>query len=183
MENLNHLIEECKAGKRRAQADLYRMFSPKLFGVSLRYSRDRTEAEDILHEAFVKIFNKINQYSGKGSFEGWLKRIVVNIALEKYRTRYRLQTVEDIGVYDSQSEVNNIYEALNVAELLKLIKALPPRYKMVFNMYAIEGYSHKEVADIMGISEGTSKSNLSRARKILQNKVLEMGYSKHMYAK
>ena len=183
MENLNHLIEGCKAGERRAQADLYRMFSPKLFGVSLRYSRDRTEAEDTLHEAFVKIFDKISQYSGKGSFEGWMKRIVVNIALEKYRTRYRLQTVEDITIYDSQSTIDDIYEALSVAQLMEVIQALPPRYKMVFNMYAIDGYSHKEIADIMGINEGTSKSNLSRARKILQEKVLEMGYSINSYAK
>lgn len=182
MDNLDHLIDECKSGKRAAQGELYRMFSPKLFGVSLRYSRDVTEAEDTLHEAFVKIFEKIRQYSGKGSFEGWIKRIVVNIALEKYRTRYRMQTVEDITIYESQSAGDDIYDKLSVAQLLMLIKELPPRYKMVFNMYAIDGYSHKEIADVMGISEGTSKSNLSRARKILQDKVLEMGYSRNIYA-
>ena len=183
MENLDDLIEGCKAGERKAQSDLYRIFSPKLFGVCLRYSRDGTEAEDTLHEGFVKIFDKISQYTGRGSFEGWMKRIVVNIALEKYRTRYRLQTVDDITIYDSQSTVDDVFETLNVAQLMELVQALPPRYKMVFNMYAIDGYNHKEIADIMGISEGTSKSNLSRARKILQDKVLEMGYSINSYAK
>lgn len=182
MEDLNQLIANCKAGKSSAQSELYRLFAPKLFGVSLRYSRDQTEAEDTLHEAFVNIFNKIEQYSGKGSFEGWMKRIVVNLALEKYRTRYRLQTVEDITIYDSKSEYDEIYDAINVTQLMELINELPPRYKMVFNMYAIDGYSHKEIAEEMGINEGTSKSNLARGRKILQDKIIEMGYIKKAYA-
>lgn len=182
MENLNQLITNCKAGKQKAQAELYRLFAPKLFGVSLRYSRDHTEAEDTLHEAFVTIYNKINQYSGKGSFEGWMKRIVVNMALEKYRTRYRLQTVEDITIYDSKSTFVDVYDKINTAQLMEMINELPPRYKMVFNMYAIDGYSHKEIAKEMGISEGTSKSNLARGRKILQDKVMKLGYIKSEYA-
>lgn len=183
MESLNQLISNCKAGKQNAQAELYRLFSPKLFGVSLRYSRDQTEAEDTLHEAFINIFNKIDQYSGKGSFEGWMKRIVVNLALEKYRTRYRLQTVEDITIYDSKNANEEIYDTIGVAQLMELIKELPPRYKMVFNMYAIDGFSHKEIAKEMGISEGTSKSNLARGRKILQEKIVKMDYIKKAYAK
>lgn len=182
MEDLNQLITNCKAGKSRAQAELYQLFAPKLFGVSLRYSRDQTEAEDTLHEAFINIFNKINQYSGKGSFEGWMKRIVVNLALGKYRTRYRLQTVEDITIYDSKNVYDEISDAINTAQLMELIKELPPRYKMVFNMYAIDGYSHKEIAKEMGISEGTSKSNLARGRKILQDKILKLAYIKRAYA-
>lgn len=183
MKELDQLIEACKAGKREAQSDLYRMFAPKLFVVSLRYSRDETEAEDTLHEAFINIYSKINQYSGKGSFEGWIKKIVVNIALEKYRNRYRMQTVEDITTYDTRTVNDDAYDAMNEAQLLELIQQLPPRYKMVFNMYAIDGYSHKEIAGIMGIDEGTSKSNLSRARKILQNKIFEIGYIDQEYAK
>ena len=183
MKELDQLIEACKAGKREAQSDLYRMFAPKLFVVSLRYSRDETEAEDTLHEAFINIYSKINQYSGKGSFEGWIKKIVVNIALEKYRNRYRMQTVEDITSYDTRTVNDDAFDAMNEAQLLELIQQLPPRYKMVFNMYAIDGYSHKEIAGIMGIDEGTSKSNLSRARKILQNKIFEIGYIDQDYAK
>lgn len=183
MKELDQLIEACKAGKREAQSDLYRMFAPILFVVSLRYSRDETEAEDTLHEAFINIYSKINQYSGKGSFEGWIKKIVVNIALEKYRNRYRMQTVEDITTYDTRTVNDDAYDAMNEAQLLELIQQLPPRYKMVFNMYAIDGYSHKEIAGIMGIDEGTSKSNLSRARKILQNKIFEIGYIDQEYAK
>jgi len=183
LKELDQLIEACKAGKREAQSDLYRMFAPKLFVVSLRYSRDETEAEDTLHEAFINIYSKINQYSGKGSFEGWIKKIVVNIALEKYRNRYRMQTVEDITSYDTRTVNDDAFDAMNEAQLLELIQQLPPRYKMVFNMYAIDGYSHKEIAGIMGIDEGTSKSNLSRARKILQNKIFEIGYIDQDYAK
>jgi RNA polymerase sigma-70 factor (ECF subfamily) len=131
----------------------------------------------------VKIFNKIGQYSGKGSFEGWMTRICVNIALEKYRTRYRLQTVDDMAVYDFKAVNENVYDALGHEQLLGLIQDLPPRYKMVFNMYAIEGYGHKEIAEMMGINEGTSKSNLNRARKILQEKIFELGYIEREYAK
>jgi RNA polymerase sigma-70 factor (ECF subfamily) len=157
------------------------MYAPKFFGVSLRYSRDQTEAEDTLHEAFINIFNKINQYSGKGSFEGWMRRIVVNIALEKYRKRYRVQTVEDVTIYDNRTVNDDVYDQMNAEQLMQLIQELPPRYKMVFNLYAIDGYTHKEIAEIMGIDEGTSKSNLSRARKILQNRVFEIGYLEHEY--
>lgn len=180
---LEQLISACKKGKRDAQSKLYQMYAPKLFGVSLRYSRDQTEAEDTLHEAFVNIFSKIEQYSGKGSFEGWMRRIVVNLALEKYRNRYRMQTVEDIGIYDSRTVGDDVYDSLNAEQLMKLIHELPPRYKMVFNLYAIEGYTHKEIGDIMGIDEGTSKSNLSRARKILQDRIFEIGYIEHEYSK
>jgi RNA polymerase sigma factor (sigma-70 family) len=175
LENLEQLIEDCKAGKRQAQSELYRMYSPKLFGVCLRYSRDATEAEDTLHEGFINIFNKIYQFAHKGSFEGWMKRIMVNIALEKFRTRYKVIPVEDISIYDSRSTAPDVYANLAAEQLLELIKLLPPRYKMVFNLYAIDGYNHKEIAEEMGINEGTSKSNLARARKILQDKVLELG--------
>jgi RNA polymerase sigma factor (sigma-70 family) len=182
LENLDQLINDCKAGKRSAQAQLYELFSPKLFGVCLRYSRDETEAEDTLHEGFINIFNKIGQYSFKGSFEGWMKRIMVNISLEKCRTRFRMTTVEDISVYESSYINEDVYAELNANQLLDLIRSLSPRYRMVFNLYAIDGYSHKEIAEIMGIDEGTSKSNLSRARKILQDKIIEFGYIGKEYA-
>ena len=182
MEDLEKLISDCKAGKREAQSRLYETFAPKLFGVCLRYSRDETEAEDTLHEGFITIFNKIGQYAFKGSFEGWMKRIVVNISLEKCRTRYKMNTVEDISIYEYQSVDDDVYAEMNANQLLEMIRDLSPRYRMVFNLYAIDGYLHKEIAEMLNISEGTSKSNLARARKILQNKIIEFGYIGKEYA-
>lgn len=182
MEELEILITDCKAGKREAQSRLYQLYAPMLFGVCLRYSRDRTEAEDSLHEGFVLIFNKIDQFAFKGSFEGWMKKIMVNLSLEKCRTRFKMQSVEDISIYDSQLADADVYADMNAAKLLELIQNLPPQYRLVFNMYAIDGYSHKEISQALGIAEGTSKSNLARARKILQDKVVEMGYIGRVYA-
>lgn len=183
MTKIEQLISSCKKGKRDAQSTLYKLFAPKLFGVCLRYSRDETEAEDTLHEAFVNILSKIDQYTGKGSFEGWMRRIAVNIALEKYRKRYRVQTVADVAIYDMRTVSDDVYDQINTEQLMQLIQELPPRYKMVFNLYAIDGYTHKEIAEKMGIDEGTSKSNLSRARKILQNRIFEIGYLEHEYSR
>ena len=182
MEELEILITDCKAGKREAQSRLYQLYAPTLFGVCLRYSRDRTEAEDTLHEGFVLIFNKVDQFAFKGSFEGWMKKIMVNLSLEKCRTRFKMQSVEDISIYDSQLADADVYADMNAAKLLELIQNLPPQYRLVFNMYAIDGYSHKEISQELGIAEGTSKSNLARARKILQDKVVEMGYIGRVYA-
>jgi RNA polymerase sigma factor (sigma-70 family) len=182
LEDLEKLISDCKAGKREAQSRLYETFAPKLFGVCLRYSRDETEAEDTLHEGFITIFNKIGQYAFKGSFEGWMKKIVVNISLEKCRSRYKLNTVEDISIYESKMVDEDVYASLNADQLLEMIRDLSPRYRMVFNLYAIDGYLHKEIAEMLNISEGTSKSNLARARKILQDKIIEFGYIGKEYA-
>jgi RNA polymerase sigma factor (sigma-70 family) len=182
LEYLEKIIKDCKAGNNKAQATLYRLYAPKLFGVCMRYSRDQTEAEDILHEGFVRIFEKIGQYKNTGSFEGWMYRIVVNIALEHYRKKKRLQIVEDVTFYDNQDKSNINLESLNEQHLLKLIQELSPQYKIVFNLYAIDGYSHKEIADMLGISEGSSKSNLARARKTLQKKLYQTGYLEKIYA-
>jgi len=149
----------------------------------MRYARDVTEAEDTLHEGFLIIFKKINQFAGKGSFEGWMKRIMVNISLEKFRKRFRLHTVEDMNVYDYKVANDDVYAQMNADQLMEVIQQLPPRYKMVFNLYAIDGYNHKEIADMMGIAEGTSKSNLARARKIVQDKIFDLGYIDRTYAK
>lgn len=130
MEELEQLITDCKSGKRDAQSKLYRLYAPQLFALCIRYSRDRSEAEDCLHEGFVTIFEKIGQYAGKGSFEGWMKRIVINLALEKYRVRYRLHTVEDMKPYEMQMETSEFLSELNAQQLLELIAELPPRYKM-----------------------------------------------------
>ncbi len=175
MKDLENIIKGCARGDQKAQEDMYNMFSPKMFGVCLRYSADKTEAEDNLHEGFVKVFTNIKKFRGEGSFEGWMRRIMVNVSLEKYRKQRMVYPVEDMGAYDS--EVYDMDEsAVKIPEkdLLALIQQLPPRYRMVFNMYVIEGYNHKEISEQMDISVGTSKSNLARARNILQNKVVEL---------
>jgi RNA polymerase sigma factor (sigma-70 family) len=151
------------------------MYSSRMFGVCLRYAGSKEDAQDVLHEGFLKVFEKIGQFEARGSFEGWLRRIMVNTALEKYRSQHKLVRIQDdIAEYDEYSP-EDFTESITVSELLLIIRELSPQYRVVFNLYAIEGYSHKEISEMLNISEGTSKSNLSRARIILQEKV------KHYY--
>lgn len=171
MEDLGKLIKECAAGKSRAQARVYELFAPKMFGVCLRYSRDSTEAEDNLQEGFLKIFEKIDTFRHEGSFEGWIRRIMVNVSLEKFRKQHILHPVEDVTVFEEAQFSNDIIASISAKDLLNLIQELSPRYKMVFNLYVLEGLNHKEIAEEMQISVGTSKSNLARARLILKKKV------------
>lgn len=163
------LIEKCKKKELQAQEQLYRIYAGKLFSVSLKYSPSYAQAEDNLQEAFMTIFEKINQFKNKGSFEGWLKRIVVNTALQKYRQPPVYQIGEKANLEAEELEVET--DDLPLPYLLKLIQELPDRYRMVFNLYVLDGFSHKEIAKMMQISTGTSKSNLARARKILQEKI------------
>ncbi len=172
MINLEETIQKCASGDRKAQTALYNHFSAKMFGVCLRYSKDTTEAEDNLQEGFIRVFTKIGQFAFKGSFEGWMRRIMVNTSLEKFRKNNNLYPVEDMMVFESVQIEEETIASISADDLLKIIHELPPRYRMVFNLYAIEGYSHQEIAKLMKITEGTSKSNLSRARVILQKKVI-----------
>lgn len=167
--SLEELINYCKQGDRKAQAQLYRKYSSILFGICLKYSRNKTEAEDNLHDCFMTIFNKIAQYSGKGSFEGWIKRIAVNTALQKYRKEEHLNIVtENIA---KEAEVDSAYADINLQTLLQYIQELPNKYRLTFNMYVLDGYTHKEISEELGTSTGTSKSNLARARMILKEKI------------
>lgn len=170
---MKELIHQCKQHNLKAQAEVYQLFSGKLFALCLKYSRNRMDAEDVLQDSFIKIFDKIEQYKNKGSFEGWLKRIVINTALQKYRDKSPLQLVKTTENIEEKEEV--ILEidnsSVSVDYLLQLIQELPDRYRMVFNLYALDNYSHNEVAKMLDISEGTSKSNLSRARLILKEKI------------
>jgi len=145
-----------------------------MYGVCLRYCGSRDDAQDILHEGFLKIFEKIRQFEFRGSFEGWIRRIMVNTALERYRNQNKFVSIRDDSIEDYEKpEDFDISEDITAKELMEMIEDLSPQYRMVFNMYAIEGYSHKEIAELLGITEGTSKSNLSRARVILQEKIKE----------
>jgi len=180
---LKKILKGCLAGNSRDQELLYRRYSAKLYGVSLQYSGSHEDGRDVLQESFIKIFTNLHTYSGKGSFEGWMRRIVVNTALEKHRNRYYLNKVDDISNVAEPvgSPGAEDFSGMEAEDLLEFIVELSPKYRMVFNLYALEGYAHKEIAEMLGISEGTSKSNLSRARAILQKKVeIHLGIKKRM---
>lgn len=166
---LKKLIQGCKKRDIKAQSEVYQLFAGKMFALCLKYSRNRQEAEDNLQEAFITIFDKIDQYNNKGSFEGWMKRIVINTALQTYRQKSVLSLVETNLPDEVEVEVDETDISLDY--LLKIIQELPERYRMVFNLYVLDGFSHKEISEMLGIAEGTSKSNLSRARLILKDKI------------
>lgn len=174
LEDLKDIIKQCASGNVRAQEKLYRMLAPKMFGVCLRYAKDRTEAEDNLQDGFVKVFSNLKSFRHEGSFEGWVRRIMVNVSLSKFRKQHVLYPVEDIGRYETQSLTEEILAKIAAEDLIGLIQQLPPRYRMVFNLFVMEGMSHREIGEAMNISEGTSKSNLARARDILKRKVQEL---------
>lgn len=167
--SLELLIQKCKNRDIKAQSEIYQLFAGKMYAVSLKYSRSTEEAEDNLQDAFITIFDKIDQYKFKGSFEGWMKRIVINTTLQTYRQKNVLNLVE--MNLPEEVEVEVVEDDISLEFLLRIIQELPERYRMVFNLYVLDGYSHKEIADLLGIAEGTSKSNLSRARLILKEKV------------
>lgn len=166
---LDQLIQDCQKNSIRAQEQLYKLLAPKMFAACLKYSRNRADAEDNLQDGFLLIFQKIGQFQFKGSFEGWAKRVMINNVLQRYRTEGIFELVsENIpDVADVEIESDNI----SMDYLIGIIQELPDRYRMVFNLYVIDGYSHKEIAEMLSITDGTSKSNLARARMILKEKI------------
>jgi len=167
--SLEKLIDKCKRKDKKAQSEIYQLYTGKLFALCLKYSRNYQEAQDNLQNGFITIFDKIEQYNFKGSFEGWLKRIIINTALQTYREKNVLNLVTEEIPDEVTVEIDE--EQISLEFLLKLIQELPNRYRLVFNLYVLDGYPHKEVAGMLNISEGTSKSNLSRARLILRDKI------------
>jgi RNA polymerase sigma factor (sigma-70 family) len=162
------LIEGCLNKNTKAQAQLYQLYAGKLFAVCLKYSRNYAEAEDNFQEGFLLIYDKIGQYKFKGSFEGWAKRVMINHVLQQYRKTTFLELVNDV-VDDTEFEIDD--ENISLDYLLKIIQELPDRYRLVFNLYVMDDYSHKEIAEMLNINIGTSKSNLARAKMILKNKI------------
>lgn len=150
------------------------MLAPKMYGVCLRFAKDNTEAEDNLQEGFVKVFTNIHKFRHEGSLEGWVRRIMVNVSLSKFRKQNVMHPVEDVAAYESQHVSEDVLDKLSADELLELVQKLPPRYRMVFNLFVMEGMSHQEIGEVMNITEGTSKSNLARAREILKRKVKKL---------
>lgn len=167
--DIKQLINDCQKNDRKAQEQLYRLYSPKLFAVCLKYSRNYTEAQDNLQDGFLIIFKKIEQYSFKGSFDGWLKRVMVNHVLQQYRQETFLSLVKEDVPDDDEIEIDD--EDISLEYLLKIIQELPNQYRLVFNLYVLDGYSHQEIAEMLTINLGTSKSNLARAKMILREKI------------
>ena len=167
--SLDQLIDKCKKNDTKAQSQLYKLFSSKLFSLCLKYSRNYAEAEDNLQDSFVTIFKNVSQYNHKGSFEGWMKRVAINTALQRYRDKGVFSIINEENIEDVTIEVED--DDISLDYLLSIIQELPNRYRLVFNLYVLDGYSHKDVAKMLSITTGTSKSNLARARLILIEKI------------
>ena len=166
---LDKLIKQCADNDRKAQKEIYQLFAGKLFSICLKYSKNKQEAQDNFQDGFVTIFDKIGQFNFKGSFEGWIKRVMVNTILLKYRKKNVLSIVTEEIPDEVVVDIDD--EEISLDFLLNLIQELPERYRMVFNLYVLDGHSHKEIAKMLQIAEGTSKSNLARARGILKQKI------------
>ena len=180
--NLNEIIGACRDGNRMAQRRLYEINKGKMFAVCLRYSRNRTDAEDILQEGFIKVFRDLHQYTGEGVFEGWMRKVIVNTALQHLRKQKRLPTEVTLENHEfhlnyKEDIFDNDLQENRTQELLKLMQEMPDGFRTVLNLYILEGYSHQEISEICGISVGTSKSQLNRAkaflRKQLEKKLLK----------
>jgi RNA polymerase sigma-70 factor (ECF subfamily) len=173
----DQLVRGCVLKNEAAQKAVFDLYAGKMLGVCMRYARNNADAEDMLQDAFIKVFDKIKQFKGEGSFEGWIRKIVVNTALKKYTLiRYDKEIIGHEGVdaehFFSTEQV--AYSHLSEKELLQLINKLPDGYRFVFNMYVIEGYSHDEIATMLGIQSGTSRSQLAKARMLLQKQILQI---------
>jgi RNA polymerase sigma factor (sigma-70 family) len=165
---LEQIIADCKKNHPKAQEQLYQLFAKKFFGVCLKYSRNYDDAQDNLQDGFIIIFKKIEQFTGKGSFEGWAKRILINNALLRLKDVRFLEIIDD-HIASVDVEIDD--ETISLEYLLQIIQELPDQYRIVFSLYVLDGYSHKEISEMLKISTGTTKSNLFRARLILKEKV------------
>ncbi|NPA67812.1 MAG: RNA polymerase sigma factor [Chlorobi bacterium] len=173
MIDLRQIIKKCKAYDKKAQKELYDIYSPVLYGICLRYGKSEAEAEDILQDAFIKILTKINDFDDRGSFEGWMKKIVVNTAITAYHKNKKHNELYDITeIKESDTESYSFgEEAFTKEELMNVINSLPEGYRVIFNLYAIEGYKHKEIAEMLNISHNTSKSQYLRAKEKIRAKL------------
>lgn len=168
------LIKGCIDGNRQMQEILYKKFSPKMYGVCLRYSGNVDDANDLLQEGFIKVFKNLLKFRGDGSFEGWMRRIFVNTSIEHFRKKVKLYNVTEVQENTIEDTDLNILDTLAEKDIIILVNELSPGYKTVFNMHVVEGYSHKEIAEMLGITEGTSKSQLSRAKDVLKKSLEKM---------
>jgi len=168
--NLDNLIKACQKQNSKAQEELYTLYKDALFVLCLKYCQNETEAEDNLHNAFIEIFTNIKQYKGSGSFEGWMKRITINKAIDSYKKSYQLVSINDKTYADTEIEENEL-DDFSMDYILELVQNLPNQYRLVFCLYELDDYSHADIAEMLNISIGTSKSNLHRAKIILKEQI------------
>ena len=181
--DLNHIISKCIKGDRTSQKELYNYFKNDLFNLSLKYCSCLSDAEDNLQDAFIEIFSSIKKYNHNGSFEGWMKRITINKAIDKYKKSIKNSSNEPYLFVDEANFDEEEDMAISVDIILELVQNLPNQYRIVFNLYQLEGNSHKEIASLLNISEGTSKSNYHRAKLILREEINKMQKKNHKIIK
>ena len=169
--NLEKLIKACKKQNLKAQEELYHLYKDDLFILCLKYCKNREEAQDNLQDAFIEIFSKIKSYKGKGSFEGWIKRITINKAIDKFKKNKTIPIEINDSIMMDTTITSETIEAIPLEQVLNIIQELPPKYRLVFNLYELDGYSHKDISILLNISINTSKSNLHRAKSILKSKL------------
>ena len=179
--NLSQMWEGCLQNDRKQQEALYRALAPKMLAVCMRYANDRDEAQDILQEGFIKMFNNVHKYRGDGNLEGWIRRIMVHTAISRYRKLKPMVLVEDMAEEGAISSAAHNANNLEVNDLMKLVQQLPQVYRSVFNMYAVEGYSHQEIGNKLGITELLSRTTLYRARNILKEKLSQLTSQEQYY--
>jgi RNA polymerase sigma-70 factor (ECF subfamily) len=173
------LIRGCIQGDPRMQEALYTQYSPKMYGVCMRYAGRSEDAQDILQDGFIKVYRNLDKFRNEGSFEGWMRRIFVNTAIEHYRKASNLYPVTESQETQVADKEWTAFDKMAAKDLVKLIQTLSPGYRTVFNLYVVEGYTHREIADMMHISEGTSKSQLARAKNLLQQMIREQDKKTH----
>lgn len=174
MENLQEIINGCKKASITHQKALYSLYSKIIYNISLKYCKNPTDAEDNLHDTFIEAFTNIESFKNKGSFEGWLKRIAINKAISKYKYSFNFKDLDNLIYPIAETEIQLNDQQINLDQLLSLIQELPNQYRIVFNLYELDEYSHKEIAVILNITEGTSKSNLFKAKSILKSKIIQI---------
>jgi len=180
MNSDNQLIRGCLEGKRKAYSQLFQNYAPVMMGVCMRYCKNRIDAEDVMQDGFIKVFSQIHKFRHEGSFEGWIKRIMINAAIDNYQSNLKYAFHEDVSettpspdLVENPDEDDDLPDEMNIPhkKLMEMIQELPDGYRVVFNLFAIENYNHKEIATLLGISENTSKTQLFKARKALRNKI------------
>jgi RNA polymerase sigma-70 factor (ECF subfamily) len=165
------IIRGCLQNNAAMQKMLYDKYAAKMYGIAVRYAHDPEDAKDILQDGFVKVFQNLSKFKGTGAFEGWMRRIFVNTAIEHYRKKHNTSEIQESHEEQINDREITALDKLAAVEILNMVKSLPNGYRTVFNLFAIEGYSHKEIADLLNISEGTSKSQYARAKALLQEKI------------
>lgn len=172
--DLQKIIKGCKRNKLKSQSQLYKRYKDDLYILCLKYCKNKEEAQDNLQDSFLDIFDSIKSYKGTGSFEGWMKRITIYKAIDTYKRKRPINIEINDAIIEDTSIDNDIMEAVSLDEILNQIQELPTRYRLVFNLYELDQYSHKEIAELLDISVNTSKSNLHRAKHILKQKILDI---------